>query len=155
MAMTGKRLEPQVFEEFVKLFEEHLEKNKLTLMEVADKVEMSQSYLSRILSRERGLPSDEKVLQMAKALKINPPESLLIVAGRIPATKGETDSAKIDKCIDKINQLAQESKEIKEAAESNAFIAKVLLGIAALAGVILVAITAFTLSRKKGVKNDA
>jgi len=132
-----KREEPKVPESFITLFRESLEKSGFTVVEVAEKVDLSQSYLSRLLSRERGLPPDEKIIQLAKALKIDPPEALLVAAGKLPATKGHVDSSKIDESLRKIEELSRESKAIKEAAKKNAVVATALVGILGLAGLIL------------------
>jgi hypothetical protein len=40
--------------------------------------------LSRILNKERGLPSDKIILRLAKLLDLEPQERLLIEAGRVP-----------------------------------------------------------------------
>jgi hypothetical protein len=45
---------------------------------------MSPAFLSRILNRKRGLPSDKAILRLAQVLDLNPPERLLIEAGHIP-----------------------------------------------------------------------
>ncbi|HEY5038809.1 MAG TPA: helix-turn-helix transcriptional regulator [bacterium] len=135
--------------DFITLFKDNLEKNNLTLVEVAEKTNLSQSYLSRLLARERGLPSDEVILHLSKALKIVPPESLLVAAGRVPVTKGTSDSKKIDQCLNKINELSDKTDEVREAAKSSAFIGKVLLGIAALVSVLLVLLVAWSVSKKK------
>jgi transcriptional regulator with XRE-family HTH domain len=44
---------------------------------------ISAAFLSRILSRERSLPSDKTILRIARILDIEPAERLLIEAGRI------------------------------------------------------------------------
>lgn len=45
---------------------------------------MSPAFLSRILNRKRGLPSDKAILRLAEVLDLKPAERLLIEAGRIP-----------------------------------------------------------------------
>jgi transcriptional regulator with XRE-family HTH domain len=56
----------------------------LTTCELAEKAGISPSYLSRILSNDRALPSDEVVLKIGKILGFNPPEALLVDINRIP-----------------------------------------------------------------------
>jgi len=54
----------------------------MSLREVCRQAKISPAFLSRILSGERGLPSDEVIIRLAKAMDIQPPERLLIEAGR-------------------------------------------------------------------------
>ena len=118
MAFKEKRGEPQVPEEFVRVFKEALERNKMTVVQVADKVKVSQSYLSRLLSRGRGLPSDDTILEMAKVLKISPPEYLVIAAGRLPANRSPkpSDIAKIDQSLKVIRTLTDDPEMVKRIA---------------------------------------
>lgn len=51
---------------------------------MAAKAHVSPAFLSRILNREPGLPSDKAILRLAEALDLQPPERLLIEAGRVP-----------------------------------------------------------------------
>ena len=55
-----------------------------SLRQAAKRAGISPSSLSRILSGEHNLPSDKKILKIAKALKIDPPEELLLEIGRVP-----------------------------------------------------------------------
>jgi transcriptional regulator with XRE-family HTH domain len=75
-------------EGFGKLFNEAIKRNPdLSLREVARRWGMSPSFLVRILAGERGLPDDKKLLDLARALNIVPPERLLIEAGRVTKPK--------------------------------------------------------------------
>ena len=56
----------------------------MSLNQLADRSGVSPAFLSRILNRQRGLPSDKTILRLAQVLDLEPPERLLIEAGRIP-----------------------------------------------------------------------
>ena len=56
----------------------------ISLNQLAYRAGISPALLSRILSKERGLPSDKVILRFAQLLDLEPPERLLIEAGRIP-----------------------------------------------------------------------
>jgi len=71
-------------EGFVSLLREGMEKRKISLNQLAERGGISPAFLSRILSRERGLPSDKTILRLARVLNLEPAERLLIEAGRIP-----------------------------------------------------------------------
>jgi len=45
---------------------------------------ISPASLSRILNRERGLPSDKVILRLSELLELQPPDTLLVEARRIP-----------------------------------------------------------------------
>ena len=66
------------------LLREGMEKRKISLNQLAERAVISPAFLSRILSRERGLPSDKAILRIARVLDLEPAERLLIEAGRIP-----------------------------------------------------------------------
>jgi transcriptional regulator with XRE-family HTH domain len=74
-----KRLAP---EGFVTMVRGAIEKRKISLNQLAKRGGISAAFLSRILSRERSLPSDKAILRIARILDIEP-ERLLIEAGRI------------------------------------------------------------------------
>lgn len=139
-----KRWEPKMPEDFVHTFQEALKKNRLTLMQVADKSGTSQSYLSRLLNRERGLPSDEKILDIAKALKISPPETLLVAAGRIPSPKESTDW--VDVALVRLEKAAKKSREIKKAAQDDK---KTARGLAIIGLILLVILSAIEKGKKE------
>ena len=66
------------------MFRDRMEKRKISLNQFAEKAGVSPAFLSRILNKERGLPSDKAILRLAEVLDLQPPERLLIEAGRIP-----------------------------------------------------------------------
>lgn len=61
-----------------------MEKQKISLNQLAEQAGISPAFLSRTLNKQRGLPSDKVILQIAQVLDLQPNESLLIEAGRIP-----------------------------------------------------------------------
>lgn len=61
-----------------------MEKSGLSLRQVAHQAGISPAFLSRLLREERGLPSDEIIESLAHLLQIDPPEDLLLAAGRTP-----------------------------------------------------------------------
>jgi transcriptional regulator with XRE-family HTH domain len=69
---------------FIKMLREGLDRQKISLNQLAKKARVSPAFLSRILNKERGLPSDRAILRIAQVLDLQPPERLLIEAGRIP-----------------------------------------------------------------------
>jgi transcriptional regulator with XRE-family HTH domain len=80
MQRRMKRLAP---EGFVTLVQEAMAKRKISLNQLAKRGGISAAFLSRILSRERSLPSDKAILRIARILDVTPAERLLIEAGRI------------------------------------------------------------------------
>ena len=74
-----KRLAP---EGFVTMVRGAIEKRKISLNQLAKRGGISAAFLSRILTRERSLPSDKAILRIARILDIDP-QRLLIEAGRI------------------------------------------------------------------------
>ena len=69
---------------FIRLLREGMEKQKISLNQLAEQAGISPAFLSRTLNKQRGLPSDKIILQLAQVLDLQPNESLLIEAGRIP-----------------------------------------------------------------------
>lgn len=69
---------------FVNLLREGMDRQRISLNQLAYRAGVSPAFLSRILNRERGLPSDKIILRFAKLVDLEPPERLLIEAGRIP-----------------------------------------------------------------------
>ena len=57
---------------------------KISLNQLAERAGFSPAFLSRILNKQRGLPSDKTILRLAQELDLEPRERLLIEAGRIP-----------------------------------------------------------------------
>jgi HTH-type transcriptional regulator, competence development regulator len=70
---------------FIKMLREGMERRKISLNQLAEKAGVSPAFLSRILNKERGLPSDKVILRLAGVLDLQPRERLLIEAGRVPA----------------------------------------------------------------------
>lgn len=73
---------------FIRLVQDGLEREHMTLRGLARKCGLSVSFLSRILSGDRNLPNDTDLVRMAKALSIHPVERLLVEARRIPDVPG-------------------------------------------------------------------
>src|SRR5262245_61251780 len=71
-------------EGFIRLLRDWMAKRTISLNQLAERSGVSPAFLSRILNRERGLPSDKTILRLAQELDLEPPERLLIEAGRIP-----------------------------------------------------------------------
>lgn len=69
---------------FIILLRECMKERKISLNQLAERAGLSPASLSRILNKERGLPSDKTILRLARELDIEPSERLLIEAGRIP-----------------------------------------------------------------------
>ena len=139
MAFKEKRSEVQVPDEFVRVFREALERNKMTVVQVAAKVGVSQSYLSRLLSQDRGLPSDDALMEMAEVLKISPPEYLVIAAGRLPSIRSPkaTDAAKIDVMMKTIKSFTDDPERIKRIALKDSLRFRVFMMIVYLMGLFL------------------
>lgn len=71
-------------EDFIGLLRQGLEKQKISLNQLAERAGVSPAFLSRIMNKQRGLPSDRVILRLARVLDLQPNERLLIAAGRIP-----------------------------------------------------------------------
>ena len=71
-------------EGFINLLREGMETRKISLNQLAERAGFSPAFLSRILNKQRGLPSDKTILRLAEELDLEPRERLLIEAGRIP-----------------------------------------------------------------------
>jgi transcriptional regulator with XRE-family HTH domain len=79
-----RRTKHQAPEAFVALVQEAMAKRRISLNQLAKRGGISAAFLSRILNGERSLPSDRKILRLARILDLAPAEQLLIAAGRIP-----------------------------------------------------------------------
>jgi|GEM_PF-4404762 len=86
--MTDPNLYP-VPQSFIDLVMGEMDRQGLSLRDVAPSAGISAGFLSRILTGKRKLPSDSVLLALAKALKIVPPEKILIEAGRMPSSRPE------------------------------------------------------------------
>jgi transcriptional regulator with XRE-family HTH domain len=69
---------------FIRLLDKAIEKQGLSLREVARRVDVSIAYVSRLLNKQRGLPADETITKFEKALEIE--------AGRLFDAAGRHDS---------------------------------------------------------------
>jgi len=69
---------------FIRLVREGMERREISLNELARLARISPASLSRILNRERGLPSDKVILRLSELLELQPPDILLVEARRIP-----------------------------------------------------------------------
>jgi transcriptional regulator with XRE-family HTH domain len=88
----------------------------LSYREIARQAGMSVSFLSRVLAGERGLPPDDVLLRIAKALEVDPPERILAEAGRVPEKRrlvtlmrAATELSAAD--LDQVNRVAAELLE--------------------------------------------
>jgi transcriptional regulator with XRE-family HTH domain len=81
MRRTPKHPAP---EGFINLLQEGMKTRKISLNQLAERAGFSPAFLSRILNKQRGLPSDKTILRLAQELDLEPRERLLIEAGRIP-----------------------------------------------------------------------
>jgi transcriptional regulator with XRE-family HTH domain len=71
-------------EGFIRLLRQGMEKRKISLNQLAERAGISPAFVSRIMNKQRGLPSDKVILRLAQVLDLQPHERLLIEAGRIP-----------------------------------------------------------------------
>lgn len=103
---------------FKKLVEKQLDELQISLREVARRSNISVSFISRILMGERNLPSDEDIIKLAKALKITPPERLLIEAKRVPKGSLPLLRATSDLSAKDIQLVIKAAKEISKKSKS-------------------------------------
>jgi transcriptional regulator with XRE-family HTH domain len=80
----GSKIKFEVPEEFRALITRAMDKQQLSLRGVAALVGISPAFFCRIMTGERGLPDDEVLLRLGHALDIQPPEQVLVAAGRLP-----------------------------------------------------------------------
>jgi len=66
------------------LVREAMARRRISLNQLAKRGGISAAFLSRVLNGERSLPSDRKILRLARILDLAPAEQLLVAAGRIP-----------------------------------------------------------------------
>ncbi|HKS80572.1 MAG TPA: helix-turn-helix transcriptional regulator [Candidatus Acidoferrales bacterium] len=69
---------------FIRLVREGMERRGVSLNELARLAKISPASLSRILNRERGLPSDRVIQRLSELLDLKPRDVLLVEARRIP-----------------------------------------------------------------------
>ncbi len=67
---------------FIRTLKNAMDKQGLTLRQLADKAGVSPAYLSRLFNRERGLPADETITKFEEVLDIQPRGVLFDAAGR-------------------------------------------------------------------------
>jgi transcriptional regulator with XRE-family HTH domain len=79
-----RRTKHQAPEGFVMLVREAMARRRISLNQLAKRGGISAAFLSRVLNGERSLPSDRKILRLARILDLAPAEQLLVAAGRIP-----------------------------------------------------------------------
>lgn len=105
---------------FIKLVREAMNRQKISLNQLAEKARVSPAFLSRILSKQRGLPSDKAILQLARVLDLQPPERLLIEAGRIPEElKPALSQSRIPELLRAAGTLSDsEQEELLKTAKS-------------------------------------
>jgi transcriptional regulator with XRE-family HTH domain len=80
-----RRTKHQAPEGFVMLVREAMATRRISLNQLAKRGGISAAFLSRVLNGERSLPSDRKILRLARILDLAPAEQLLVAAGLIPA----------------------------------------------------------------------
>ena len=105
---------------FIKVLREGMNRRKISLNQLAEKAGLSPAFLSRILNKERGLPSDKAILRLAEVLDLQPPERLLIEAGRIPEEmKPALSQPRIPELLRAVGKLSEtEQQELLKMAEA-------------------------------------
>lgn len=89
-----RRLKDEAPDGFIRTLREKMASKPISLNQLAERAGCSPPFLSRILNRQRGLPSDKTILKLADVLDIEPREALLIEAGRIPDGDFQTAMSK-------------------------------------------------------------
>ena len=93
-------------EGFRTLVTERMAAEGLSLREVAQRAGLSPSFLSRVMSGERGLPSNDDLLRIAKVLRVSPPALLLVQAERIPTRSlGHVTDDEMEQLVQAIQRL--------------------------------------------------
>jgi transcriptional regulator with XRE-family HTH domain len=105
---------------FIKMLREGMERRKISLNQLAEKAGVSPAYLSRILNKERGLPSDKAILRLAEVLDLQPRERLLIEAGRVPANlKPLLSQLRVPALLRAVGKLSEtEQEEVLKTVEA-------------------------------------
>jgi transcriptional regulator with XRE-family HTH domain len=67
---------------FRDLIRSAMDKEGLNISQLAERANVSQAFISRLLNAERGAPSDEIIGRLERALRLQP-KQLLYEAGRI------------------------------------------------------------------------
>jgi transcriptional regulator with XRE-family HTH domain len=105
---------------FIKMLREGMARRKISLNQLAEKAGVSPAYLSRILNKERGLPSDKAILRLAEVLDLQPRERLLIEAGRVPANlKPLLSQPRVPALLRAVGKLSEtEQEEVLKTVEA-------------------------------------
>jgi transcriptional regulator with XRE-family HTH domain len=69
-------------ERFLRLVKKAMNREGLSVRQFAERTGVSPAYLSRLLNRERGAPSDDTIAKFEEVLDIDPRGSLFDAAGR-------------------------------------------------------------------------
>ena len=98
--------------EFSAIVKMQMEAKDISLRELARKMKVQPSYLSRILTgRRKTLPSIEVIAQIAHHLEIENPGRLFIAAGRTPSSDPKTNNAISELLLklgeDRLNKFAR------------------------------------------------
>ena len=117
MRRTPKHAAP---EGFIQLLQQLMERRNISLNHLAERAGMSPAFLSRILNRKRGLPSDKTILRLAEQLDLRPRERLLIEAGRIPdKMKAQLSAEQVLPLLRAVGQLSETDRQaVLKTAES-------------------------------------
>jgi transcriptional regulator with XRE-family HTH domain len=105
---------------FVQFLWDRMKERAISLNQLAGRAGVSPAFLSRILNRKRGLPSDKTILRLAQVLDVQPRERLLIEAGRIPEEfKPALNRPLIPELLRATGKLSEtEMQEVIKAAQS-------------------------------------
>jgi transcriptional regulator with XRE-family HTH domain len=89
-----------------------MERRGISLNQLAERAGVSPAFLSRILNKERGLPSDKVILRLAELLDLQPHERLLIEAGRVPADlRPLLSQARVPALLRAVGKLSEAEQE--------------------------------------------
>jgi HTH-type transcriptional regulator, competence development regulator len=107
-------------EGFIRLLRQGLEKQKISLNQAAERAGLSPAFLSRIMNKQRGLPSDKVILRLAQVLDLQPNERLLIEAGRIPEDlRSPLTQPKVPELLRAVGKLSEtDQQEILQTVRS-------------------------------------
>jgi len=107
-------------EGFINLLQEWMQRRNISLNQLAERAGMSPAFLSRILNRKRGLPSDRTILRLSEELDLQPRERLLIEAGRIPEQmKHQLSPSQVLPLLRAVGKLSEtDRQEVLKVAES-------------------------------------
>ncbi len=107
-------------EGFITLLQELMQRRNISLNQLAERAGMSPAFLSRILNRKRGLPSDRTILRLSEELDLQPRERLLIEAGRIPEKmKHQLSPSQVLPLLRAVGKLSEtDREEVLKTAES-------------------------------------